>query len=48
MPPSVAARALFGALDELALMWVTGRGDRVDIRRVADWVGDLVLQGLKL
>jgi TetR/AcrR family fatty acid metabolism transcriptional regulator len=48
MPAPVAARALFGALDELALMWVTGRGDKVDIRKVADWIGDLVLQGLEL
>jgi TetR/AcrR family transcriptional regulator, fatty acid metabolism regulator protein len=47
MPAPVAARALFGALDELALMWVTARGDRLDIRRVADWIGDLVLQGLE-
>lgn len=47
MPAQVAARALFGALDELALMWVTARGDRLDIRKVADWIGDLVLQGLE-
>jgi TetR/AcrR family fatty acid metabolism transcriptional regulator len=46
VPAPIAARALFGALDELALMWVTGRGEKVDIRRVADWIGDLVLQGL--
>jgi TetR/AcrR family fatty acid metabolism transcriptional regulator len=46
MPAPVAARALFGLLDELALMWVTARGDRLDIRKVADWIGDLVLQGL--
>ena len=45
VPAPVAARALFGALDELALMWVTGRGERFDIRRVADWISDLVLQG---
>ncbi len=47
VPPPVAARALFGALDELALMWVTGRGDKLDIRKVADWISDLVLQGLQ-
>src|SRR5215475_11391393 len=37
VPPPVAARALFGALDELALMWVTGRSDKIDIRKVSDW-----------
>ncbi len=46
VPAPVAARALFGALDELALMWVTSRGEKLDIRKVADWIGDLVLQGL--
>lgn len=48
VPASVAARALFGALDELALMWVTGRGEKLDIRKVADWIGDLMLKGLSL
>jgi TetR/AcrR family transcriptional regulator, fatty acid metabolism regulator protein len=47
VPPHIAARALFGALDELALLWVTSRGDKFDIRKVADWIGDLVLQGLQ-
>jgi len=46
VPAPIAARALFGALDELALMWVTARGDKIDIRKVAGWIGDLVLQGL--
>lgn len=45
VPAPIAARALFGALDELALMWVTAR-EKVDIRKVATWIGDLVLQGL--
>ena len=48
IPPQIAARALFGALDELALMWVTSRGERFDIRKVADWISDLVLQGLEI
>jgi TetR/AcrR family transcriptional regulator, fatty acid metabolism regulator protein len=47
MPPPVAARAIFGLLDELTLMWVTDRSGRLDIQRVADWIGDLVLQGLE-
>jgi TetR/AcrR family fatty acid metabolism transcriptional regulator len=46
VPAPIAARALFGALDELALMWVTSR-ERFDIRKVADWLGDVVLQGLE-
>jgi TetR/AcrR family fatty acid metabolism transcriptional regulator len=48
VPAPIAARALFGALDELALMWVTTRTERIDIRKVAGWIGDLVLQGLAL
>jgi TetR/AcrR family fatty acid metabolism transcriptional regulator len=47
VPAPIAARALFGALDELALLWVTSR-DRFDIRKVADWLGDVVLQGLEM
>jgi TetR/AcrR family transcriptional regulator, fatty acid metabolism regulator protein len=47
VPASIAARALFGALDELALLWVTSR-ERFDIRKVADWLGDVVLQGLEM
>ena len=47
MPAQVAARLLFGALDELALWWVSGKGhDKLDIQKVADWVSDLVLEGL--
>ena len=46
MPAPVAARALFGALDELALWWVSGKGDKLEINKVADWIGDLVLEGL--
>lgn len=49
IPAPVAARALFGALDELALWWVSGRGaEKIEIRKVADWIGDLVLEGLQL
>jgi TetR/AcrR family fatty acid metabolism transcriptional regulator len=48
VPAPIAARTLFGALDELALMWVTSRGERFDIRKVADWLGDVVLKGLEL
>jgi TetR/AcrR family fatty acid metabolism transcriptional regulator len=47
VPANVAARGLFGLLDELALMWVTQKGERLDIKKVAEWVGDVVLQGLE-
>jgi len=47
VPPHVAARGLFGLLDELALMWVTSKGDKLDIRKVAEWVGTVVLEGLR-
>jgi len=46
IPAQVAARALFGALDELALWWVSGKGEKLEISKVADWIGDLVLEGL--
>jgi TetR/AcrR family fatty acid metabolism transcriptional regulator len=46
IPAPVAARALFGLMDELALMWVTGRADRLDIRKLADWASTMVLEGL--
>lgn len=48
VPANVAARGLFGLLDELALMWVTQKGERLDIKKVADWVGDVVLHGLEI
>ena len=48
VPAPVAARALFGLMDELALMWVTGRGPaKLDIKKLADWVSALVLDGLR-
>jgi TetR/AcrR family fatty acid metabolism transcriptional regulator len=46
IPAPVAARALFGALDELALWWVSGKGEKLEIHKVADWISDLVLEGL--
>jgi TetR/AcrR family fatty acid metabolism transcriptional regulator len=46
MPPSLAARLLFGALDELALAWVSTKGERVDIARTGEQLADLILGGL--
>ena len=58
IPPHVAARMIFGMLDELALAWVLARlhsgasasGTRpkkFDIVRAADWVNTLVMKGLE-
>jgi TetR/AcrR family transcriptional regulator, fatty acid metabolism regulator protein len=47
LPAPVVARAIFGMLDELALAWLLGRGERFDILRAAGHVGSLVLQGLQ-
>lgn len=47
LPASVAARAIFGMVDELALAWLLGGADKFDIVRTADWVGALILRGLK-
>jgi TetR/AcrR family fatty acid metabolism transcriptional regulator len=47
LPAPLAARTLFGALDELALYWVLGRGEKFDIVRAAVWVGVMFLQGLE-
>ena len=47
LPPPIAARAIFGMLDELALAWLLGRGEKFDIVRAADALGALVLRGLE-
>ncbi len=47
IPAPHAARMIFGIVDELALAWLLGRGDNFDIVRAADWVGALVMNGLK-
>ncbi len=57
IPPHVAARMIFGLLDELALAWVLtkqpfvsaagARPKKFDIVRAADWVNTLVMSGLQ-
>jgi TetR/AcrR family transcriptional regulator, fatty acid metabolism regulator protein len=47
LPAPVVARAIFGMLDELALAWLLGKGEKFDIVRAAGHVGSLVLQGLQ-
>lgn len=46
VPAPLAARAIFGVLDELALSWLLQRGEKFDIVRAADWVGGLLIHGL--
>lgn len=57
IPPAIAARMIFGVLDELATAWLLSRdvgspgraaprGKKFDIVRAADWVGELVIHGL--
>lgn len=47
IPAHVAARALFGAIDELVLAWVLGRGEKFDILRAAEQLGAMTLRGLE-
>jgi TetR/AcrR family transcriptional regulator, fatty acid metabolism regulator protein len=47
VPPAVAARMIFGILDELALAWLLGGGEKFDIVRAADWIGALTMTGLE-
>ena len=46
LPAPLSARAIFGMLDELALAWLLGGGEKFDIVRAADWIGSLLLDGL--
>ena len=45
--PQTAARALFGAIDELVLAWVLGGREKFDIVRAADQLGAMTLRGLQ-
>ena len=47
VPAPLAARAIFGAIDELALAWLLGGADKFDIVRAASWATRIVLYGLK-
>jgi TetR/AcrR family fatty acid metabolism transcriptional regulator len=47
IPPLTAARALFGAIDELVLAWVLGGREKFDIVRAAEQLGDMTLRGLE-
>ncbi len=47
IPAPIAARGIFGMVDELALAWLLGEEQKFDIVRAADWVGSLILRGLE-
>jgi len=47
VPATIIARLIFGAVDELALAWLLGGGEKFDIVRAADWVGAIVMRGLE-
>lgn len=44
--PHVAARAVFGALDGIALTWALGRAERGALGRAATQLADILLRGL--
>ncbi len=45
--PQVAARAIFGAIDELALAWLLGGGEKFAIVRAGETVCSMLLGGLE-
>src|ERR1700691_5917179 len=46
LSPALAARAIFGALDGIAMTWALGKADRGGLVRAAGQLADLVLRGL--
>jgi TetR/AcrR family transcriptional regulator, fatty acid metabolism regulator protein len=44
--PHLAARAIFGALDGIAMTWALGKADRGGLVRAAGQLAELVLRGL--
>jgi TetR/AcrR family fatty acid metabolism transcriptional regulator len=44
--PSIAARAIFGALDGVTLTWALGRAEQGALARAATQLGDVLLRGL--
>lgn len=45
--PQLFSRALFGALDEIALAWLVKGRDRIDLPRAATELGNLFIDGLR-
>jgi TetR/AcrR family fatty acid metabolism transcriptional regulator len=46
VPPLIVARAVWGALDGIALTWALGRAERGALVRAAGQLADVVLRGL--
>jgi TetR/AcrR family fatty acid metabolism transcriptional regulator len=46
VPPHLAARAIFGALDGITMTWALGKADRGGLVRAAGQLSELVLRGL--
>jgi TetR/AcrR family fatty acid metabolism transcriptional regulator len=44
--PTLAARAIFGALDGITLTWALGRAEQGALARAASQLGDVLLRGL--
>ena len=44
--PSIAARAIFGALDGITLTWALGRAEQGALARAAHQLADILLRGL--
>ena len=47
LDPPMVARAMFGALDELALAWLVRGKDRIDIPRAMEQMSTLFIEGLR-
>jgi TetR/AcrR family transcriptional regulator, fatty acid metabolism regulator protein len=47
LDPPVIARAMFGALDELALAWLVRGKDRIDLPRTVEQMSTLFIEGLR-
>ena len=51
LEPPIIARALFGALDEIALAWLVrspkAKEPRIDLERAIDQLSTLFIEGLK-
>jgi TetR/AcrR family fatty acid metabolism transcriptional regulator len=46
LSPHLAARAIFGALDGIAMTWALGKADRGGLARASGQLAELVLRGL--
>ncbi|HZS36931.1 MAG TPA: TetR/AcrR family transcriptional regulator [Polyangia bacterium] len=47
LDPQIISRALFGALDEIALAWLVKGKDRIDLSHAAEQLGLLFIDGLR-